>query len=411
MSKLDRVLPEWASYLLKALFVMIFPLSLYINDIQQILLLPATGLLFPSNIYFPEYLFDFSFIFSMISIIFRNFLIGIIIALPGIYYNYQLARAPLNKSFWKRGIGFSAVIYFITLGITLFLITFLSPYTPYNDNFWYFYSKILIYPSLILGVFIILPLILRQAVIISVPSDLHYYSMRDIESSPKFNLSREKMLSAIFWLFICFAPYVIQYDMYGWMGGYMYTSFLMDYRFGSYWYGFSDTFSMSFQGQIAQLPNMPFFALLFAFNFAFVRDVYRYLRKTITRRRLIAMAILSGFMPLIIPLGMTGLVGILFSAVLAVFPIPLPIIQIIGFLMVRYHRPQIVQSERVWRGERSEMWWETDKRMSEEYPPIIQTNPEKPNRHREETITVPMRDLFLSRIRALISRNHVQSEN
>jgi len=402
--KLQRGLPEWLSYLLKALFVMIFPLSFYFTDPLHLLLLPANGLLFPTNLYFPETLFDFSFILSMLSSIFRNFLIGLIIALPGIYYNYKLARAPLNQSFWKRGIGLAAAIYFITLGITLFLsMTIFSPFSPLLDDLYYLYSKILYYPSLVMAVFIMLPLFLRQATIISVPSDLHDYSMRDIESTPKFNISREKMLSAIFWLVICFAPYAIEYDIYSWYGSYMATSFLMDYRIGSSVYYITDTISLSFQGQIAMLPNMPFFALLFAFNFAFVRDVYRYLRKTITRNRLIAMAILSCLFPLLISFGLSGL--FIFGLYVVLIPIPLPIIQFVGLLMIRYHQPQIVQSERVWRGDRAEMWWETEKRKRTE-PIVYQATPEKPVRHREEVITVPLIDLFLSRIRKLKWRNN-----
>ncbi|TFH07179.1 MAG: hypothetical protein E4H14_09075 [Candidatus Thorarchaeota archaeon] len=405
MSKLDRGLPEWASYLLKALFVMIFPLSISINDFMQILFLPSTGLLFPSLVYFPETLYDLSFAFSMLSIILRNFLIGIIIAVPGIYYNYKLSRTPLHTSFWKRGIGFSAAIFFITLGITLFLSQYMySPFTPYNDDFWSIYNKILYYPSLVIGVFIILPLVLRQAVIISVPSGLHYYSMRDIESSPKFNLSREKMLSAIFWLFICFAPYSIQYNMYSWYGGYMSTSFLMDYRIESNWYGSFDIPNLYFTGQIAMVPNIPFFALLFIFHFAFVRDVYRYLRKTITRNRLIGMAIFSCLFPVIFSFGLGGM---FIFGYLVYLPIPIPLIQIVGLLLVRYHRPDIVQSERVWKGDKSTMWWETERR---EQPIQISTTPEKPFKHREEVITVPVRDLFLSRIRKLKSRHTHEQE-
>jgi len=388
---------------------MIFPLSFIITNPLYILILPVNGLLFPTNLYFPETLFDFSFIFSMMSNIFRNFIVGIIIAFPGIYFNYSLARTPLNKSFWKRGIACAAAIYFITLGITLFLsMTVFSPYSPLLDDLYYLYSKILYYPSLVMAVFIVLPLFLRQATIISVPPDLHDYSMRDIESTPKFNVSREKMLSAIFWLVICFAPYAIEYDIYSWYGSYMATSFLMDYSMGSSVYYITDIVSLSFQGQIAMLPNMPFLALQFAFNFAFVRDIYRYLRKTITQHRLIAMATLGCLFPLLFAIGTSGL--FVFRSYTVLLPIPIPIIQIVGLLMVRYHHPHIIQSDRVWRGDSSAMWWETERRKREE-PIVHQTAPEKPIRHGEEVITVPLIDLFLSRIRKLKWSNNSESEN
>ncbi|MCK5264501.1 MAG: hypothetical protein KAR03_02750, partial [Candidatus Thorarchaeota archaeon] len=79
------------------------------------------------------------------------------------------------------------------------------------------------------------------------------------------------------------------------------------------------------------------------------------------------------------------------------------IIQFVGLLMVRYHRPEIDQSERVWKADRDTMWWETEKVRREVQIPT-QSTPEKPIRHREETITIPVGYLFLSRIRSLRSR-------
>lgn len=400
MSKLVRGLPEWANYLLKVLFVMIFPLFIYASDISQILFLPSSGFIFTSIQNFPAYLVDF-FVIQVLNTILRNFIIGIIIAFPGIYFNYKLTRTPLHKSSWKRGIGLSTAIYFITLTMVMFLSQFMfSPILGWNDSYWELYNKIIYYPSLVLGVFIILPLVLRQAIIISVPSALHHYSMREIESSPKFNLSREKMLSAIFWLFICFAPYTFQYDRYSWYGGYMYTSFLMDYRLYQNWYEFTNTISVTLLGQMAMFPNIPFVALLFALNFMFVRDVYRYLRRTISKQRLIGMAILSCLFPLILTMGPGGFY---IYGYMPFLPIPIPIIQFVGLLIVRYHRPEIDQSERVWKADRDTMWWETE-RVRREVQIQTQSTPEKPIRHREETITIPVGYLFLSRVRSLRSR-------
>ncbi|MGY5879984.1 MAG: hypothetical protein RTV31_07015 [Candidatus Thorarchaeota archaeon] len=414
MSKLDRGLPEWANYLLKALFVMIFPLTIYATEPLEILFLPTSGFLFAPTQVYPQYLVDLSFIFATLSIILRNFIIGIIVALPGIYYNYKLSRAPLHKSFWKRGIGLSAAIFFVAFGVGIFLSQYTSSLIPgYNQEYWELLMRLQYYPSLVMGVFIILPLVLRQAVTISVPSDLHYYSMRDIEASPKFNLSREKMLSAIFWLFICFAPYAIQYDMYSWYGGYMSTSLMMDYRLGSNWYGGIDVVYTYFFGQIAMFPNMPIFVLLYAFNFAFVRDVYRYLRNTITRSRLIGMAVFSCLFPLILSMGMGGL--FIVGMYLIILPLPIPIIQIVGLVTVRYHHPEVIQSRRVWKGDRSAMWWETETTVQPmqtraQTPTQTQATPEKPIRHRDEIITVPLRYRFLSRIRKLRLRNQTQHE-
>lgn len=395
---LDRSLPEWVSYLLKVIFVMIFPLTVTASNFLQIFLLPSNGLLFPLIQYYPELLVDFSFVLIILSGILLNFILGIIIAIPGIYYSYKLAREPLHKSCWLSGIGYSAVIYFFTLGMVMSLsLLMYSPTSGFSD-LWEVYMRVLYYPSLVFGVFIILPLVLRQAVIITVPPDFHHYSMRDIEAIPEFNVSREKLLSTIFWLFICFTPYSIQYNPYNWYGVYLFPSLLMDYRIGLNWYGYSDTFYMYFSGQMALFPYIPFTALLFTFNFAFVGDVYRYLRKTITWNRLMAMAIFSCLFPFFLSIGLGGMYLFGWYVML---PIPIPIIQIAGLLIVRYHRPDTSQNDRIWRGERSTIWWGSKKR---EETIQVQATPEKPFRHRDETINVPLRYRILSKIRLLKSR-------
>ncbi|TFG32720.1 hypothetical protein EU528_02670 [Candidatus Thorarchaeota archaeon] len=398
MPELGRGLPEWANYLLKVLFVLIFPLRINCSDISQILLLPTSGFLFTpvSNVIIA--LTDFSSVFSILGVYLRNFILGCVIAFPGVFYSYKLARAPLSKSYWIRGVGFSAAIYFIALGMLINLMqSGFQLIGVFNEDFWNLYNNLLLYPTLVFGVFIVLPLVLRQATRISVPPELHYYSARDIELESKFNLTREKLLSTIFWLFLCFAPYIIQLDYYDWLGRYYYSSFMMDYGLGIYSMVLPELYTSYLGCTVTIFGNIPFAAFFLTFHFAFVRDVYRYLRKSITQQRLIAMAVFSSYFPILISMSSGGLLYIFgFSIAL---PIPIPIIQIIGLLMVRYHHPQTIQSERVWQGDRSFMWWETERK---EVP--IQITPEKPIRQRDEVITIPVDYLLVSKVRKLLSR-------
>lgn len=396
MSTTVRRLPEWANLLLKALFAMIFPLSFGGSNLLQLLLLPTSGLLFSPVQSYSIWLTDYTLLGAILNTVLRNFFVGIFVAFPGIYYTYKISRAPVNKSYWKYGLGAAIAIFFLTMGLMMYIsMYFLSPLFAYwDESLWQFYYRLMQYPTIVMGVFIILPLVQRHAVIIGSPSALHDYSMREIESNSKLNLSREKMLSAIFWIFLCFAPFLAQINPYNWYGGYIYSGFLMNYQLGSDWLSYMDTLLINFRVSTTDFASLMIYVLMGACNFAFVRDTYRYLRKTITRQRLFYMAILSFFFPSIIAIGLNSTLIFYFYYI----PIPIPLLQFAGILMVRYHRPIADQVDRVWTDEKPKMWWGKDDK--EEY---IGSTPEKPYRHRDEIITVPVSYLFLSKIRQLKS--------
>ncbi len=401
MSKQKRGLPEWANQLLKVLFVMIFPLSVTGTNLLQLIILPTSGLLFTPVEGYLVFASDFSILIVLLSTVLRNFFVGILIAFPVIYYSYTLSRVPVNKSYWTQGFGTVIVIYLLVLGLFYYLT--MSMYFPefYSDySLWTFLQRIGQYTTLVIGVFIILPLVQRQAVIIGSPSELHYYSMREIESYPKLNLSREKILSAIFWLILCFGPMIfVQTSMYMDMSGIAYSSLLFSYVLNVNVNRHTGSLILVFMCNMNDFSIIPISAVIGAFHFAFVRDTYRYIRKTITRQRLLSMAVFSSIFPLFLSTGMyMPLLGFYF-----LIPIPIPLLQVVGFILVKYHRPIVDQVERTWKDDISKMWWEKDDReqLKEEY---VESTPEKPHRHREEIITVPVTYLFISRIRQLNRR-------
>jgi len=392
MSKLVGGLPEWANLLLKVLLIMIFPMNVMVSDLYQLINLPTSGLLFTPIDYNPFFLTNITQLGLLLGGVLRNFSLGILVAFPGMYYNYKLSRAPVNKSYWKRGIGVAIAIFFLTLGVMM-ISQFVYMTSPFS-NFYVIYTRIMLYPTLVIGVFIILPLVLRQAVIIGSPSYLHHFSIRELESNPKFKISREKMLSTIFWIFLCFAPFVILINIWGWISQYTYSGLLMNYQL----------YPFSILGSIIDIASLMLFALMGVFHFAFVRDTYRYLRKTITYKKLIFTGVLSIIFPIILATGLFPIV----MYYMIVIPIPIPLLQFAGLLMVRYHRPIVDQVDRVWTGDESKMWWEKDMWWEKEERPArkqyTEHTPEKPHRHRNEIITVPMRYLLLSRIRRLKQR-------
>ncbi len=392
MSKIIRGLPEWANVLLKVLFVMIFPLSIYGTNPLQFILLPTSGLLFTQLENNP--------LIFMLSTVLRNFIIGILVAFPGIYYSYKLSRVPVNRSYWKQGLGTAIAIYLLVLG--LFYYFMMNMYSPiyFDYNLWELLQSIGQYTTLVMGVFIILPLVQRQAVIIGSPSELHYYSISKIESIPKLNLSREKILSIVFWLVLCFGPIMVQQNSMLWgRGGNSSISMMFTYVLSIDVNRHTGSLLVNFLFTMNDFSILPIFALVSAFHFVFVRDTYRYIRKTITRKRLVLMAVFSSIFPLIISSRMyIPMVGFNYLIL-----IPIPLLQLVGLLLVRLHRPIVDQVDRIWKDDKSKMWWEIDDReqQREEH---VESTPERPHRHREELIIVPVTYLLTSRIRQLHRR-------
>ena len=186
-----------------------------------------------------------------------------------------------------------------------------------------------------------------------------------------------------------------------WYGGgeTMYSSLLSTYVLSIDVFRQADSLFLNFLYTMNDFSIIPLSALIYAFHFAFVRDTYKYLRKTITRQRLLSMAVFSSIFPLILSSGMyVPMLGYYFQ-----MPTPIPLLQIVGLLLIRFHRLNADQVDRIWKDDRSKMWWEKADReqQREEH---VESTPERPNRHREEIITVPIAYLFISRIRQLNRR-------
>ena len=395
--KKDGAFQDSISLFLKFILLLIFPLQIYGLTINNTFILPTTGLLF-SPIQSNPSVFQAEYTVLDSTGLLRNFLVGLLVALPGIFFTYKIARAPVNKSYWKRGLGAGAGLYGLVFALMMFLSLQMAIPSGYFDWALYeFMSKVRFYATLVFAVFILLPLVQRQAVIIGSPTHLHDYSMKDLESSPKLSLTREKILSNILWLSLCFGPYAIGGNPNYWTGLPL-SSLMMSYYTGGMRGIEFDIFYYQASVQVADFTFFPFVAIPCIFQFMFVRDIYRYLRKSITRQRLVGMAVLSAFSPLFLS---TSLIPIIFYYYVMAL-VPIPVLQVVGFLAVKFHRPLADQVDRVWEDDEKVMWWESPRKKRE---PAVITTPEKPNRHHdEEVITIPMNYLLISRLRQLNRR-------
>ena len=132
---------------------MIFPLTYNSNNLLELLNFPATGLLFtPVSNYFVREL-SYFFVSTFLVTYLRNFVLGILVAFPGMYYNYKLAHVPLNRSYWKRGIGTIVAIYGLSLGLNL-VLPWSQAITPgyYDYNLWRLLEKLMKYGTLVIRI-------------------------------------------------------------------------------------------------------------------------------------------------------------------------------------------------------------------------------------------------------------------
>ena len=394
----SRRLSHGISYLLKALLVLITPLSFSADSLIQLLVFRPSGFLFTPVYSYPAIMTEYTWIIYSGGILLRNFIIGMLIISPGILFSHELSKAPPEKNYWKRGLVTAAGIYLLSVTLMIWISLYLyNPITYTYDMVNYqLFENLRYFPSLVIGIFVLLPMVQRQAVIIGTPKSLHYYPMNELESNPKFSLSRERILSIIMWMFLCFGPYAVGLSIY-YGYGMTFPSFLLLYNLQFSTMVRSAIFSLSIYW--IDFSSFLIFALAFIFQFFFVREVYKYLRKEVSRQRLLSVAVLSLFSPLIIMNIISMFIGMYYYSL-----IPLPLLQAIGFVVIRYHKPKAEQIDKIWDDVPNRMWWE----KKVERPIPVYTTPERPIRHHdEELITVPLPYIVLSKIRSL---NHRESK-
>lgn len=386
-----RQIPILPKLLLKTLLIMLIPLNFTIFNLQSILSLPLAGLLFtPWESYGVIYLeySSYSSIPSLIQIL-SNIGIGLLLAGPGIYFNYRVSSSPANRPFRNLAIAITIFSTFVTF-LALMMITSLG-YIYLNYQLM---MNIMTFPTLVICFFIILPMIQRQATLIAVPEELHSNTIRELERIPGLSVRRENILASLLWACLCFLPYFMLTYSYSFYLGYTsFYSFAFTFSTGYSYYLISEYSAIS--GSAMMLFSLPVFGIMSSIRFVYVRDIYRHLKHEISYRRMLYMGILGDFFPVI---SFTMINMVLASAVVLYYSIlPIPALVFIGLLIARLHKSVLPYANRVWVDVDARMWFEDQV----ERPPVTQIA-ERPFRHAEETITVPIRYLVTSQIRKRI---------
>jgi len=401
---LDTV-PIWPRLLLKALVVMLIPLQFYITGFADVLLLIFNGFLFTpaTSDYYPyPGVIRLDQPFYPTTII-SNFLLGLFIAAPAIFFNYKVLRSPANKPLRNLAIGVLIISSFMTFLAMLIIMPMYSPIYYYN---YMLIQNIQTFPTIVIGAFIILPMIQRQAVLIAAPENLHTESVETLRRHSELRASREMSLATILWAGLYFFPYFI-ISM-----GSMYYSYVQMYSFSymmsvdSYLYvGYE--FANVFYAMVVPIFTLPILGILSALRFVFVRDIYRYLKHEIKYRRLMYMGILGDVFPVI---AFTAMIGFLSAgAIFSLNAIPIPCMVFLGLLITRLHRSVLPHANRIWADVDARMWYEEEE-QSQSIIPAIAATPEMPHRPTEEKIKVPLSYMLMSHIRRRRNNNHFLDE-
>ena len=357
-----RLLPS-ASFIFKLIVVMLFPLNLEISSYY-------TSQVWSSVLFTLDLRGSITF-FPLLRI-----LIALLLMTPCLVFEYHLHSASLNKKLRYRALGVSVLTWLIASGIFPF-----GYFLNYEMR-----GLLRSLATISVSFFVILPLILRESVIKSVSSRSHSLSYSFLTSGLGKKIRREQLLSTLLWIGLVFCPFVCHvYVSWGYF----------DLQFISIFY-LKRVYSSPLIGVLPVLPSLgnlsliiveavilPFMLLLSAIRFVFVRDVYRYRSKTVTKQRLLSVAVLGEILP---PAILVGLMLPSISSSFFMSPLlPVPILPILGFIAVRFSRILPVKDE-LWPDVEHRMWFEKEK---EPYVPQKQ----------EESIKVPLAYLLVSQVR------------
>jgi hypothetical protein len=386
VSFLKRI-PLWFQLLLKVCLVMLMPLNFIIRSMADIPYLPFEGFLFTSWISdfltygSVSYLPPISF-----SAIPSNFALGLLLAAPAMYFNHRIVNSPANKP--MRNFAF-AIMVFSSFVMFLALMIVTSIGTPYYISYMIL-QNIMLFPTLTVCFFVILPMIQRQAILIATPEELQSNTVWELGKHTDLDLRREKALATLLWVCLCFLPFFVAVSgplLYS-----NYSSFISLVYTINNMYSYYDFYNIpSLYGSAVLYFDLPLFAILSSFRFMYVRDIYRYLKHEISYRRMLYIGILGDLFPVVsfILLNMS-LMG--FVPYYNVYPIPLLVFA--GLIVARLHRSVLPFANRIWQDVDARMWFEE---------PAIQVPvhqvPENPYLPPDETINVPIRYLLASQIR------------
>lgn len=396
MSNLVRGFKEPINLFLRALLIMLIPMSGSINldDVTSMFPPYTTCFLYTPqyNSYFEVLFDDLSFYLTNLTIFGRNFILGILLSFPAMVFAYKVAKKSVNQRMWPRGLLAAGIT--LVLPIILYILLFTEMW--WVSPIYYLMERLFVLPSLIIPVFIGLPLIKRFVVRTSSPQEMHGLTMRDIESYPFLQLSRNKIFATILWIGVFFTPIFVTINSYWYYEVWM-TSISYSYNIGFYGPLLRESLLASFV-YISSLTIEAFaiFAALSFLRFRFINDIFRCLDGMIEKRQVLRIGLLGDILPTILFSLINTIIIFITSGIFVMnsdLQIPLPFLTILGFVFMNRYRPAIKETYKVWDDDIHLMWWE-DEPIRIPKADVMQVAP-------EDWITVPVDYILTSQVRKL----------
>jgi hypothetical protein len=259
------------------------------------------------------------------------------ILLPGVWFAWSLPRRPLKNKVWKSAvasIGLTVIMDFLVVSV---MSSFMHGAELFWENYWNVYVlETILTPSI--AVLILLPLLMREMRILSVPRDLRLSNARRIDDLPSDNLGRNRVLTVLLWMSFVLMPLILglSIDLSSGLLSSLSEGIFYAFEFVYYTSTMPPTYSYSVFGMVA-LASSQFLLLLLlsSVRLVFLRNVFGHLRGTVTRKRLLRIGVVGELLPaavVALPTFLGGFIGFFQT------PVPFPAALLVGFLFIRYFR-------------------------------------------------------------------------
>lgn len=268
-------------------------------------------------------------------------LIPILAMIPGILYNYEIGQRPLDSSvkrltLWALLATFLLNYlqgYLVTLGVLMGAEAWVLA-TTINQTF-----------PLSIVVFIMLPLMLREAVVASCPEELLPLPLREVEQIPHLGHLRNKVVAVFIWAMVTFSPFIMymQYDtFYGYSLDFVGLIYQLIYRA----YSFLD---FSLFVNVAIIPGSLIWVMLLmsSIRLLFVREIFRWFAGKSSLSRLVMIGVLGELLPSGIISSTYLLMGVTSTAGLY---LPFPSVILAGLLSLKLFKFKL-ESATLWDEE------------------------------------------------------------
>lgn len=262
---------------------------------------------------------------------------AIVVAIPGLYFNYRVLRASKGQSLLRplAGTILATVLLDVTVPSFLMSNTFVDPTRSY-----YFYLST--NTPWIFIVFIFFPMILHQATLLDIETRCLQNQKKQI-----FPTSNWMLVFLLGCVVALASPASVTYSYYG-LGETLHSAGLVTPvgLWSGTWDFLLENLLIEFSYYGGSYPLNLYFLLIFTLEYYFVFETTRFLRGRAPKMRTCGLALLSW---------MTAYLGLLIIFVLTSNPemsiqyelFPLPIVPLVGIAVLIRKQPILLQNEEI----------------------------------------------------------------